>query len=121
MLAKPGTPFNSKDHLFEIKWDGTRTLAFINDVFGLRERLQSGIAAVQEARAWPVRRSRVSSSNRCRASASPVTARSSCPCTTAVDSSSLAALPSLRATSAARQSIRVGSGGSKNGKSWQCF
>jgi bifunctional non-homologous end joining protein LigD len=30
MLAKPGTPFDSKDHLFEIKWDGTRTLAFID-------------------------------------------------------------------------------------------
>jgi ATP-dependent DNA ligase len=30
MLAKPGEPFDSDQHLFEIKWDGTRTLAFID-------------------------------------------------------------------------------------------
>lgn len=30
MLAKPGVPFDSEDYLFEIKWDGTRTLAFID-------------------------------------------------------------------------------------------
>jgi DNA ligase D-like protein (predicted ligase) len=30
MLAKPGVPFDSDDYLFEIKWDGTRTLAFID-------------------------------------------------------------------------------------------
>jgi bifunctional non-homologous end joining protein LigD len=30
MLAKPGTPFDSDEYLFEIKWDGTRTLAFID-------------------------------------------------------------------------------------------
>ena len=29
MLAKPGAAFDSDDYLFEIKWDGTRTLAFI--------------------------------------------------------------------------------------------
>jgi DNA ligase D-like protein (predicted ligase) len=29
MLAKPGTPFDSDEHIFEVKWDGTRTLAFI--------------------------------------------------------------------------------------------
>lgn len=29
MLAKPGEPFDSGEHLFEIKWDGTRALAFI--------------------------------------------------------------------------------------------
>ena len=29
MLAKPGDPFDSHEHLFEIKWDGTRVLAFI--------------------------------------------------------------------------------------------
>ncbi|MBL8823178.1 MAG: non-homologous end-joining DNA ligase [Planctomycetia bacterium] len=28
MLAKSGKPFDSEDFLFEIKWDGTRTLAF---------------------------------------------------------------------------------------------
>jgi ATP-dependent DNA ligase len=29
MLAKPGEPFDSQEHLFELKWDGTRVLAFI--------------------------------------------------------------------------------------------
>src|SRR5260370_13860550 len=29
MLAKPGVPFDSSEHLFEIKWDGTRVLAFV--------------------------------------------------------------------------------------------
>jgi len=29
MLARPGAPFDSSDYLFEIKWDGTRGLAFI--------------------------------------------------------------------------------------------
>jgi len=29
MLAKPGVPFDSPEHLFEIKWDGTRVLAFV--------------------------------------------------------------------------------------------
>ena len=29
MLAKPGQPFDSAAHLFEVKWDGTRTLAFV--------------------------------------------------------------------------------------------
>ena len=28
MLAKPGVPFDSPEHLFEVKWDGTRVLAF---------------------------------------------------------------------------------------------
>src|SRR5262249_5788479 len=31
MLARPGTPFDSDDHLFEIKWDGTRMLVFRDD------------------------------------------------------------------------------------------
>jgi len=30
MLAKPGAPFDSSEHLFEIKWDGTRVLAFVD-------------------------------------------------------------------------------------------
>jgi ATP-dependent DNA ligase len=30
MLAKPGVPFDSPDHLFEVKWDGTRVLAFVD-------------------------------------------------------------------------------------------
>jgi bifunctional non-homologous end joining protein LigD len=29
MLAKPAQPFDSDHHLFEIKWDGTRTLCFV--------------------------------------------------------------------------------------------
>ena len=29
MLARPGAPFDSDTHLFEIKWDGTRMLAFV--------------------------------------------------------------------------------------------
>lgn len=31
MLAQPGKPFDSDAYLFEIKWDGTRGLAFIDD------------------------------------------------------------------------------------------
>src|SRR5216683_7608953 len=30
MLAKPGVPFDSPEHLFEVKWDGTRALAFVD-------------------------------------------------------------------------------------------
>ena len=30
MLAKSGAPFDSTEHLFEIKWDGTRVLAFVD-------------------------------------------------------------------------------------------
>jgi bifunctional non-homologous end joining protein LigD len=29
MLARRGLPFDSDEHLFEIKWDGTRVLAFV--------------------------------------------------------------------------------------------
>ena len=35
MLAQAGRPFDSDDHLFEIKWDGARCLAFIE-----RQRLR---------------------------------------------------------------------------------
>jgi ATP-dependent DNA ligase len=35
MLAQPGAPFDSDDHLFEIKWDGVRMLA-IRDAKGYR-------------------------------------------------------------------------------------
>jgi ATP-dependent DNA ligase len=31
MLAQPGTPFDSDDFLFEVKWDGARALAFIEE------------------------------------------------------------------------------------------
>lgn len=37
MLSQPGQAFDSDEHLFEIKWDGTRCLAFI-DENGLRLR-----------------------------------------------------------------------------------
>src|SRR4051812_47816003 len=30
MLSKPSAPFDSDKHLFEIKWDGTRALAFVH-------------------------------------------------------------------------------------------
>ena len=30
MLAKSGAPFDSQEHLFEVKWDGTRVLAFVD-------------------------------------------------------------------------------------------
>jgi len=30
MLAKRGVPFDSSEHLFEVKWDGTRALAFVD-------------------------------------------------------------------------------------------
>ena len=30
MLAKPGVSFDSFEHLFEIKWNGTRVLAFVD-------------------------------------------------------------------------------------------
>ena len=31
MLCKLGDPFESDTHLFEIKWDGTRGIAFIEN------------------------------------------------------------------------------------------
>jgi ATP-dependent DNA ligase len=31
MLAQPGVPFDSPEHLFEVKWDGTRVLAFVEN------------------------------------------------------------------------------------------
>lgn len=31
MLATPGTPFDSAEYLFEVKWDGTRGLTFVED------------------------------------------------------------------------------------------
>ena len=41
MLAKPGPPFDADDHLFEIKWDGLRALAF-RDRDGIRVRGRRG-------------------------------------------------------------------------------
>ncbi len=31
MLAKAGEPFDSGEHLFEVKWDGMRALAYVDD------------------------------------------------------------------------------------------
>src|SRR5688572_18410166 len=31
MLARIGSPFDSPDHLFEIKWDGVRAVTYIED------------------------------------------------------------------------------------------
>ncbi len=46
MLARPGAPFDSDEHLFEIKWDGTRMLAFVE---------RDGIRLVNRHRAeWTV-------------------------------------------------------------------
>ncbi len=42
MLARPGVPFDSDEHLFEIKWDGTRMLAFVE---------QNGIRLINRHRA----------------------------------------------------------------------
>lgn len=45
MLAKQGKPFDSDEHLFEIKWDGTRALAFVGgDHFSLRNRYGKDLA-----------------------------------------------------------------------------
>ena len=39
MLAKEATkPFSSKDWIFEIKWDGFRAIAYVNDEVSLRSR-----------------------------------------------------------------------------------
>ncbi|AAB89526.1 MULTISPECIES: non-homologous end-joining DNA ligase [Archaeoglobus] len=40
MLAVRSKPFSSDDHIYEVKWDGTRCLAFV-DVEGKRVRLQN--------------------------------------------------------------------------------
>src|SRR4030066_1676611 len=39
MLAKPAdAPFNSKDWIYEVKWDGIRTISYVNDELSLRTR-----------------------------------------------------------------------------------
>jgi bifunctional non-homologous end joining protein LigD len=30
MLAKSSTPFDSQKHVFELKWDGSRCIAFVD-------------------------------------------------------------------------------------------
>ncbi len=41
MLAQPGEPFDSPEHLFEVKWDGTRALLFVeSDGYRLVNRRQ---------------------------------------------------------------------------------
>src|SRR5256712_8189214 len=42
MLAESReTPFDSKDHIFELKWDGTRALAVVRDGLRFQNRLLS--------------------------------------------------------------------------------
>ncbi len=43
MLAQPGRPFDSDQHLFEIKWDGIRALAFVDET-GYRLVSRHGLA-----------------------------------------------------------------------------
>ncbi|MBI3468231.1 MAG: DNA ligase [Planctomycetes bacterium] len=45
MLAKAGEPFDSPDYLFEVKWDGTRALAYV-DRDGLRLLNRRGVDLV---------------------------------------------------------------------------
>ena len=47
MLARIGGPFDSPEHLFEVKWDGIRSLAFCE---GGRYRLRSRTRRAQEER-----------------------------------------------------------------------
>jgi DNA ligase D-like protein (predicted ligase) len=44
MLAQPGQPFDSDEFLFEIKWDGTRAMAFVDDKARLINRRQRDIS-----------------------------------------------------------------------------
>src|SRR5689334_2367632 len=59
MLAETAErPFDSKDHLFEIKWDGIRCVAFVrDDKVHLQNRRLSSMTArypeLQCLRAWP--------------------------------------------------------------------
>lgn len=44
MACQPGKPFDSEDYYFEIKWDGTRALAFIDDgAYRLMNRREADI------------------------------------------------------------------------------
>jgi len=43
MLAQPGRPFDSDQHLFEIKWDGIRALAYVEQA-GYRLLSRRGLA-----------------------------------------------------------------------------
>ena len=46
MLAKTGEPFDSKDYVFEVKWDGLRTLVFKNgDLIELQNRNLRNVTA----------------------------------------------------------------------------
>src|SRR5687768_15377587 len=46
MLARPGEAFDSEGHLFEVKWDGTRALAFIDkDGYRLLNRRRADLTA----------------------------------------------------------------------------
>src|SRR5206468_11406626 len=46
MLAESRqTPFDSKDHIFELKWDGTRALAGVRDGLRFQNRRLSYVAS----------------------------------------------------------------------------
>ena len=49
MLSRRSEPFDSEDHLFEIKWDGTRVLLFVDEE-GVAPRLRNRRRAVLDAR-----------------------------------------------------------------------
>jgi len=38
MLASSGEPFENPDWIYEIKWDGSRTIAFLSDKTRLQDR-----------------------------------------------------------------------------------
>lgn len=38
MMATPGDPFDSSDYLFEVKWDGYRAMAYLNEETRLQSR-----------------------------------------------------------------------------------
>jgi DNA ligase D-like protein (predicted ligase)/DNA ligase D-like protein (predicted 3'-phosphoesterase) len=46
MLAEPADePFNSKDWIFEIKWDGIRAISYVNSEFSIRSRNGNELAS----------------------------------------------------------------------------
>lgn len=58
MLARPASAFDSDEHLFEIKWDGTRGLAFVGDDIRIMNRRRVDISErypelIQQLRGLP--------------------------------------------------------------------
>jgi len=44
MLARSGRPFDSEEHLFEIKWDGFRAIAYVDEGLRLLSRRRNDLA-----------------------------------------------------------------------------